>query len=274
VSSDTQTVSGNIGLFVTCLVDLFRPSVAFSAARLLEIQGFSVSVPLQSCCGQPAYNSGDEGKTRVLAKQFIEQFEKFDYVVAPSGSCSAMVKIHYPDLFDSEPDWHKRSQQLASRTFELSEFLIDVLKVGLSDGDVKTSNGLAGLPDKLRGDSVITYHDSCSGLRELGIRSQPRELLKQGCGVEINEMSNSEICCGFGGTFCVKFPEISTRMVDNKIEGVVETDANILLGGDLGCLMNIAGRLKRMGSKTRVYHYAEMLGGDSVDDGIAGEKDV
>ena len=278
MNSEANAVSGSIGLFVTCLADLFRPSVAFSAAKLLENQGFSVTVPIQSCCGQPAYNSGDERKTRGLAKQFIEQFEEFDYVVAPSGSCSSMVKLHYLDLFGSESDWQKRSQQLANRTFELSEFLLDVLKVSLSGVDLNPSNGSEGLSDKPFVDSKITYHDSCSGLRELGIRSQPRELLKQSCGVEIKEMSNSEICCGFGGTFCVKFPEISTRMVDNKIDGIVETKADILLGGDLGCLMNIAGRLKRTGSKTRVYHYAELLAleteGDLVDDGIAGEKNV
>ena len=272
MDSDVSAIPGNVGLFVTCLADLFRPSVAFAAAGLLEQSGMTVNVPVQSCCGQPAYNSGEEGKTRVLAKQFIQQFEKFDHVVAPSGSCAAMVKIHYPDLFDGEPDWKLRSQQLASRTFELSEFLMDVLKVDLSDTGTNNSSGLGQSVGKTMGDSVITYHDSCSGLRELGVRSQPRELLKHGCGVEINEMVNSEICCGFGGTFCVKFPEISTRMVDNKIEGIVETEADVLLGGDLGCLMNIAGRLKRTGSKTKVYHYAELLAGDLVDDGIAGEK--
>lgn len=256
-----QNKNQSIGLFVTCLADLFRPSVASATVRLLQQQGFAVSVPAQSCCGQPAYNSGEKSKTTVLAKQFVEQFESFDYIVAPSGSCAAMVKVHYPGLFDTDERWTKRSQQVADKTYELSQFLTQ-----FSDIDPACSENWQS--------NTFTYHDSCSGLRELGVSKQPRDLLKRYCGLEISEMENSEICCGFGGTFCVKFPEISTRMVNNKISGLETTDADLLLGGDLGCLMNIAGRLKRQGKTTRVYHYAEVLANHIVDHGIAENKIV
>ncbi len=259
----TSDSANNVALFVTCLADLFRPSVAFSAVKLLEKYGATVSVPAQTCCGQPAYNSGEKHKTRELAQNFIAQFESFDYVVAPSGSCAAMVKIHYPRLFEADSEWHVRSQAVAAKTWELSQYLIDVLGV---DVEFLETNQW---PEK-----KFSYHDSCSGLRELGIRSQPRKLLKNSQGIVISEMENSEICCGFGGTFCVKFPEISTRMVDNKIAGLEHTDADIVLGGDLGCLMNMAGRLKRQGKPTQVYHYAEILSGDVVDNGIAEKPKV
>ena len=246
-----------MGLFVTCLADLFRPQVGFAAMSLLESCGCEVSVPVQSCCGQPAYNTGNDDKARMLARNFIEAFEPFDYVVAPSGSCSAMVKIHYPALFEAGDGWRERAESLAGRTWELSCFLDEVL-----DEKPALESFVADSETK------FCYHDSCSGLRELGVRSQPRNLLKQHCGLSIDEMHNAEICCGFGGTFCVKYPEISTRMVDNKLEGAMEAHADVILGGDLGCLMNIAGRLKRQGSDTRVYHYAELLAEKSPGPGI------
>ncbi|WP_424946141.1 (Fe-S)-binding protein [Candidatus Spongiihabitans sp.] len=248
----------HVGLFITCLADLFRPQVGFAAARLIEQCGCHVSVPQQSCCGQPAYNNGDDAKTRVLAKNLIEQFESFDYVVAPSGSCAAMVKVHYPKLFSDHPNWFGRARKLADKTYELSQFLVEVMPL-------KSPPQARRFAD----DKKITYHDSCSGLRELGIRSQPRKLLSQRAGIRIDEMDNSEICCGFGGAFCVKYPEISTRLVDNKISSIDKTEADIVLGGDLGCLMNIAGRITRCGKPTQVFHFAEWLLDEEPEAGIA-----
>lgn len=258
--SDNNSVH-NVGLFITCLADLFRPQVGFAAARLIEECGCTVSVPQQSCCGQPAYNNGDDSKTRTLAKNLIEKFEPFDYLVAPSGSCAAMVKVHYPKLLSDEPQWAERAQKLADRSYELSQFLVDVMSLKQ-----------VSKPARFVADKKITYHDSCSGLRELGIRSQPRKLLSQGAGISIDEIDNSEICCGFGGTFCVKYPEISTRMVDNKISGIDRIEADVVLGGDLGCLMNIAGRLTRCGKQTQVFHFAEWLLDEQPEVGIAQAK--
>ena len=251
----------NVGLFVTCLADLFRPQVGFAAAKLISECGCSVSVPLQSCCGQPAYNSGDNAKSSTLAKNLIEQFEEFDYVVVPSGSCAAMVKVHYPELLKNDDNWGARALKLADKTCELSEFLTDVM------GLVPRAESSGFLADK-----SVTYHDSCSGLRELGIRSQPRKLLREQAGINITEMDNSEICCGFGGTFCVKYPEISTRLVDKKLSGVEKSEAEIVTGGDLGCLMNIAGRLKREGRDTRVFHFSELLLDEDPGEGLAGTR--
>ena len=240
--------TGQVALLVTCLSDLFRPQIAHAAVELIEKFGYQVDVPRQTCCGQPAYNAGEKGKARILAENMISLFEPYRYVVAPSGSCAATIKEHYPGLFDEASSEHEQCMQLVEKTHELSGFLVDVAKA-----DLEKRPSFGDRP--LR----ITYHDSCSGLRELGIRSQPRKLLKDRLGIDISEMPNSEVCCGFGGMFCVKYPEISTRMVDNKIDGIEDVEAEVLLGGDLGCLMNIAGRLRRIGSTTRVYHYAELL---------------
>jgi len=236
-----------VGLFVTCLVDLFRPSVGFAGVRLLEQAGCRVEVPeAQTCCGQPAYNSGDRESTRAIAKQVIAAFERFDYVVAPSGSCIGVLRAHYPTLFDTDADWAARAEQLAGRCHELTSFLTDVLGVEHVDAAFE---------------ATATYHDSCSGLRELGIREQPRRLLAGVRGLELHELEERDVCCGFGGTFCVKYPAISERMVSDKAAGVQGTGAQALLGGDLGCLLNIAGRLRREGSAVRVYHVAEVLAG-------------
>lgn len=236
-----------VGFFVTCLVDLHRPNVGFAAVRLLEEAGCSVSVPaVQVCCGQPAHNSGDEATTRQIARQVIAAFEPFDYVVAPSGSCAGMLVDHYPTLFDDEPDWARRATELAARCHELVSFLVDVLGVDTLD---------------VRFDRSVTYHDSCAGLRELGVRAQPRQLLASVAGLTLCEMEDTEVCCGFGGTFCVKFPEISERMVTDKVNLARQTSADVLLGGDMGCLLNISGRLSRLGSDMQVYHVAEVLAG-------------
>ncbi|MEE9333497.1 MAG: (Fe-S)-binding protein [Granulosicoccaceae bacterium] len=238
----------NIGLFVTCLVDLYRPSVAFSSIKLLESAGCTVGVPpSQTCCGQPAFNSGDNKTSQAIAKSTIEAFEVFDFVVAPSGSCAGMLKAHYPALFDEGTDWHKKAVALASRVYELTSFLVDVLQ----------------LPhEKTQFDKTVTYHDSCAGLRELGIKDQPRKLLANSTNCTITEMEDTDVCCGFGGTFCVKYPEISSRMVTDKAALATQTGAQVLLGGDMGCLMNIAGRLSRAGSAVEVRHIAEVLADD------------
>ena len=234
-----------VGLFVTCLVDLMRPSIGFAAVKLLEQAGCTVEVPAaQTCCGQPAYNSGDTADTRAIARQVIEAFEGFDYVVAPSGSCAGMIREHYPALFADEPELYAKAQHLAKRTYELVSFLVDI-------------RGMTAVA--ARYDGVATYHDSCSGLRELGVKAQPRQLLQTVAGLRLAELPGAETCCGFGGTFCVKYPEISTRMVDDKAADIVATGADTLLAGDLGCLMNMAGRLARRGDRIRVRHVAEVL---------------
>ncbi|HZB93879.1 MAG TPA: (Fe-S)-binding protein [Stellaceae bacterium] len=239
-----------VGLFVTCLVDLFRPSVGFAAVKLLEDAGCTVEVPpAQTCCGQPAYNSGDRADTRAIARRVIEAFDGFDYVVVPSGSCGGMIKHHYPALFAEEPAVYQRAQHLAKRTYELVSFLTDVLKLERVDA---------------RYDGVATYHDSCSGLRELGVKAQPRKLLASVAGLSLKELPGAEICCGFGGTFCIKYPEISDRMVADKAADIVATGADTLLAGDMGCLLNMAGKLTRLGKPVRVRHVAEVLAGTAA----------
>jgi L-lactate dehydrogenase complex protein LldE len=234
-----------VALFVTCLVDLFRPSVGFAAIKLLEDAGCTVEVPpLQVCCGQPAYNSGDRASARAIAGQVIDAFEGFEAVVAPSGSCGGMLAHHYPGLFDDDPPMKARAENLAGRSHELVSFLVDVLGV----------KSVAA-----RYDGAVTYHDSCSGLRELGVKDQPRRLLDSVQGLSLKEMKTPEVCCGFGGTFCVKYPEISNAMVAEKSADIAQSGADTLLAGDLGCLMNMAGKLQRLGSPVRVRHVAEVL---------------
>jgi L-lactate dehydrogenase complex protein LldE len=244
---ENKTRTPRVGLFVTCLVDLFRPTVGFAAVKLLEAAGCTVEVPAsQTCCGQPAYNSGDRADTRDIARAVIRAFEDFDYVVAPSGSCAGMIKEHYGELFADEPEWAQRAAHLKHRTYELVSFLVDVL-------------GIDGVDAEYAG--TITYHDSCSGLRELGIKQQPRTLLRSVEGLHLAELPDAEVCCGFGGTFCIKYPEISNKMVGEKTADIVRTGADTLLAGDLGCLLNMAGKLKREGSTVKVRHVAEVLAG-------------
>jgi L-lactate dehydrogenase complex protein LldE len=236
-----------VALFVTCLVDLYRPTVGFAALRLLRAAGCSVEVPpAQTCCGQPAYNSGDRADAAAIARALIPTLEPYDYVVAPSGSCAGMIREHFAALFDDDPEWKQRAERLGARTFELVSFLVDVMGV----------ERVAAAYD-----GTVTYHDSCSGLRELGIKAQPRALLATVAGLRLAEMEDAELCCGFGGTFCVKYPEISLRMVSDKVERIAATGADTLLAGDLGCLLNIAGRLTRLGREVKVRHVAEVLAG-------------
>jgi L-lactate dehydrogenase complex protein LldE len=242
-----------VGLFATCLVDLYRPSVGFAAAKLIEAAGCDVDVPLQTCCGQPAYNSGDKETAKALARQAIAAFEGYDYVVVPSGSCGGMLKSHYPALLKDEPAWSARASALAGRVFELLSFLTDVRKMSTVDAAF---------------DGRATYHDSCSGLRELNIKDQPRALLASVKGLTLVEMEDSEICCGFGGTFAIKYPDVSNAMVQKKIDHVTAQKPDVLLAGDLGCLLNMAGKLKRQGSTIGVRHVAEVLAGELSDPAI------
>ncbi len=240
-----------VALFVTCLVDLHRPTVGFAAIKLLEDAGCQVEVPRnQTCCGQPAYNSGDRATAQAIARDVLRAFEGYDYVVVPSGSCGGMLKHHLPHLFDDDPNLRDRADALAARTWELVGFLTEVMGV--------TGTGAAY-------GGIATYHDSCSGLRELGLKAQPRALLAGVAGLELREMTDPEVCCGFGGTFCVKYPEISTRMVQDKTRDIAATGADTLLAGDMGCLLNMAGRLSREGSPVRVRHVAEVLAGMTGD---------
>ncbi len=246
-SSERGTPAMKVALFVTCLVDLFRPTVGFAAVKLLEEAGCEIAVPrAQTCCGQPAYNSGDKADAKAIARQVIAAFEAYDFVVAPSGSCAGMIKVHYPELFADEPSWAQRAHDLARRTYELVSFLVDVCGVDAVDAHYE---------------GTVTYHDSCSGLRELGVKAQPRKLLASVAGLSLAELPGSEVCCGFGGTFCIKYPEISTRMAANKAKDVTATGADTLLSGDLGCLLNMAGRLSREGAAVKVRHVAEVLAG-------------
>jgi L-lactate dehydrogenase complex protein LldE len=235
-----------VGLFVTCLVDLIRPSVAFAAVKLLEDAGCAVEVPTQTCCGQPAFNSGGRMTAREIAAQVIAAFAPFDYVVAPSGSCAGMLKLHYPELFRDDPKRLAAAEAFAAKTYELISFLTDMR--GMSRVDA-VHEGRA------------TYHDACSGLRELGVKAQPRKLLASVRGLSLTEMADADVCCGFGGTFCTKYPAISNVIVGRKTENIAATGADLLLAGDLGCLMNMAGKLQREGKPIAVRHVAEVLAG-------------
>jgi L-lactate dehydrogenase complex protein LldE len=238
-----------VGLFVTCLVDLVRPRIGFAALRLLQAAGCEVVVPAsQTCCGQPGYNSGDRKSALALARKVLGEFETCDYVVAPSGSCAGMIRTHYPDLFSDQPAERERVQQFCARTYELTDFLVNVAK-------------FERVPGIFKGE--VTYHDSCAGLRELGVRDQPRSLLAKVAGLKIREMDEAEVCCGFGGMFSVKFGDISTHIADRKCDNIAAAAADAVVLGDLGCMLNIEGRLRRRGDmKTKVLHVAEVLAGD------------
>jgi L-lactate dehydrogenase complex protein LldE len=238
-----------VALFVTCLVDLFRPTVGFAAVKLLEDAGCTVEVPRrQTCCGQPAYNSGDRADAEAIALQVFDAFAGYDYVVAPSGSCAGMLRVHYTELFADDSENLPRAQELAERSWELVSFLVDVC-------------GMEAVAANWQ--RRVTYHDACSGLRELGVKLQPRQLLASVSGLRLAELPGAEVCCGFGGTFCVKYPEISDKMVTDKAADIAGTGAEAVLSGDMGCLLNIAGKLYRQGRLVEVRHVAEVLAGMS-----------
>lgn len=239
-----------VALYVTCLVDLMRPSVGFASLRLLEAADCEVFVPEgQTCCGQPAWSAGERAAVD-LAKKAIGELEGCDYVVIPSGSCADHIRNVYPQLLADDPAWGGRARALAGRAYELTTFLADVLKVSAVPGEFAGS---------------VTYHDSCKGLRGLGIKRQPRELMAKVRGLGLREMNDCEECCGFGGAFAVQFGDVSTRIVDRKCDAIAEANADAVVGGDLGCLMNIEGRLRRRGDETtRVLHIAEVLAGGTT----------
>jgi L-lactate dehydrogenase complex protein LldE len=248
--------SPRVGLFVTCLVDAMRPSVGFASIKLLEAAGCQVEVPeAQTCCGQPAFNSGASGHAREIVKGVIRAFEGFDHVVVPSGSCAGMLKTHAGDLFEGEPEWLERHSALAQKTHEIMSFLVDVMGYR---------------PDGVRYDGLVAYHDSCSGLRELGVYAQPRALLDSVDGVKRVPLEGDNVCCGFGGTFCVKYPDISNEIVTDKARCIQRSGADTLLAGDMGCLMNMAGKLSRNGQNVRVYHAVEVIAGMADGQGICG----
>ncbi len=237
-----------LALFVTCLVDLMRPSIGFASLRLLESAGCEVVVPPgQTCCGQPAWSAGNRALASDLARKAIAELEGFDYVVIPSGSCADHVRNVYPQLLADDAQWSVRAATLAARSYELTSFLRDILKFEQPPGEF---NG------------TVTYHDSCKGLRGLKIKQPPRDLLAKVPGLSLKEMQDCEECCGFGGAFSVKFGEVSTKIVDRKCDSIAAANAQAVVGGDLGCLLNIEGRLRRRGDlTTQVLHVAEVLAG-------------
>jgi L-lactate dehydrogenase complex protein LldE len=235
------TARPRVGLFVTCLVDLVRPRIGFAAVKLLEQAGCDVVVPAaQTCCGQPAWNAGADRHAVDIARQVVDAFSAFDYVVAPSGSCTGMIRRHYPEVLKNDPS----ALALAAKTHELTSFLVNI-------------RGMTAVTAKC--ETRACYHDSCSSLREMKVRDQPRRLLRTVEGLTLSELADGEVCCGFGGLFSVKYPEISERMADDKIADACSTGADTLIGGDLGCLLHLEGRMKRQGKTMRVRHVAEVL---------------
>ena len=233
-----------VGLLVTCLADLFRPELGFAAVKLLELADCDVDVPRQTCCGQPAYNAGDRKDAIALARKIITAFEPFDYIVVPSGSCAGMLRVHYPGLFTDDPEWRARAERLAAKTHELFSFLVN-------------TRGLTAVQAKCSAKAL--YHDSCSSLREMGVANEPRLLLKSVSGLTMQDFDEKEVCCGFGGFFSVKYPEISARMADDKIANAKARGADTVLAGDLGCLLHLAGRAARRGEQIHFRHAAEVL---------------
>ena len=233
-------------LFIQCLVDTIYPEVGEAMVEILRRQGVTLNCPTnQTCCGQPAFNSGYRREARAAARHFIQVFDNAEIIICPSGSCVNMVRHHYPQLFQAEPRWLQRAQALAARTYEFTEYLVDVL-------------GVEDVGARYRG--KVTYHDSCHLLRGIGVKEQPRALLRQVQGAEFIEMERSDQCCGFGGAFSVKYADISTALVREKVEFIAQSGADTVVGCDMGCLMNIQGMLSRMGSVVKVMHIAQILG--------------
>ena len=243
-------VSVRVALFIPCYVDLINPEVGVSVVRILRKLGVKVVYPEgQTCCGQPAFNSGFFDEARTVARHFLSVFEKerFDYVVCPSGSCTTMVSHYYPFIFKDLADDRERSETGGHRVREFSDFLVNVL-------------GVKDLGARCEGSAV--FHCGCHQRRELGVLEEPRELLRNVGGLDLLEWENEELCCGFGGTFAVKMPDISTAMADEKIKALQASGADALISGDSSCLMHLSGRLGRLGHDTRVYHLAQILDSD------------
>jgi L-lactate dehydrogenase complex protein LldE len=234
-----------VALFVTCLGDQFYPQVGECSVQVLRRLGVEVTFnPAQTCCGQPAFNTGYRQEARQVAARVLDLFDDADYVVAPSGSCTSMVRVFYPELFAGDPERLRKAQRLRERFFEFSEFLVKILKVE----DVGAS-----FPHR------VAYHDSCHLLRELGVEEAPRRLIRAVRGIECREIQDHRLCCGFGGTFSVKFPEVSVAMAEDKLRAAAQTDAEYLVANDSGCLMHLAGVIHRQGVRLRTLHLAELL---------------
>ena len=232
-------------IFITCLVDQFYPQVGEAMVKVLRDQGVRLAFPqAQTCCGQPAFNAGFQSQARDLAKRFISIFEGDEYVVAPSGSCTSMVRVYYPDLFKDDPDMLEKARNLGERTYEFSEFLVKVLGVE----DVNASHK-----------GSVTYHPSCHLLRELNVRTEPRRLLQNVQGMDLKDLPDAEQCCGFGGSFSVKYPHISGSILERKLDCIRKSGADTLVANDAGCLMHMAGGLKRQKIDVRPRHIAEIL---------------
>lgn len=234
-----------VSLFITCLADVFYPQVGMSVVDVLRKYDVEVDFPnQQTCCGQPAYNSGYHQEAKESAKQMIKAFENSETVVTPSGSCASMIRHYYPELFKKDEEWLKKAQDLASKTYEFTEYMVNVLKVELKD---------------IQMSAKATYHQSCHMSRGLGVKEEPKLLLEQVQGLQVEELPYCNDCCGFGGTFAAKMSDISEKMVDEKVRNIESTGAEVLIGSDMGCLMNIGGRLRRTGKDITVMHVAEVL---------------
>lgn len=240
-----MTQKGEVTLFIQCLIDHLYPEVGHAMVAIFRKLGISISCPTdQTCCGQPSFNAGYRKEAKKAAKRFIQIFENAETIVCPSGSCVDMIRHHYPHLFSNEPEWLSKAEAVASKTFELTEYLVDVLNV-------------EDLGAEFEG--TITYHDSCHLLRNIGVREQPRKLISNIKGAELVEMSQSDKCCGFGGAFSIKYPDISTAMLEDKIKNILLSGADTVVGCDIGCLMNMAGMLSRRDIPVKVKHIAEIL---------------
>lgn len=234
-----------VSLFITCLSDAIYPRVGEAMAKLLHRYGVQLDFPCtQTCCGQPAFNSGYWEQAKTSAKTLLEAFDDSDFVVSPSGSCVSMIRHYYPTLFKDDPTLLEKANRLIEKTYEFSQFLVQVLGV---------TDVVATFPH------TVTYHPSCHATRLLGVKDEPRTLLSNVRGLQMVELPFAEDCCGFGGTFAVKMPSISGAMVEEKVQHVMETQAEVLVGLDMGCLMNIGGRLQFEGRPVRVMHLAELL---------------
>ncbi len=252
-----MTAAPRVGLFVTCLVDLVRPQVGFAAVKLLEAAGCTVDVPpTQTCCGQPVWNAGADADAAAIARQVIDAFEPYDYVVAPSGSCAGMIKNHYVEALGGDAAYERRARAVAAKTPELVSFLVNV-------------RGMDRVAAKCM--AKAGYHDSCSSLREMGVKKEPRILLATVEGLALHELNDAQVCCGFGGLFAVKYPEISQRMADDKIADAEKVGAELLTGADLGCLLHLAGRAARERKPLQFRHIAEILA-DMSDAPALGER--
>ncbi len=239
-------------LFVTCIVDQFYPQVGESAVRVLRRLGVDVDFPQgQTCCGQPAFNSGFWSDAKPLAQRFLKVFGESRYIVTPSGSCAAMVRVFYRDLLRDDPELLKKADELGSRTYEMSEFIVDVLGITR----LKTpAEARAASPER-----KVTYHESCHLRRELGATTQPRTLIASLPDVRLVEMDQADVCCGFGGTFSIKYPDISGAMLQDKIDKIRDTGADAVVACDSSCLMQIAGGLEKQGVSVDALHLAQLL---------------